>query len=74
MCIKIEYKATFPIFQAMIGTAGCKDELISDILLKTTTQRFTSIGQLTKTYIQLFCADTECPHEDLTRAMVDRDG
>ena len=41
----------------------CKDELISDILLWTTSHRRAKVGRPARTYIQQLCADTRCSLE-----------
>ena len=55
----------------MLGTAG--EVRINNILLKTSTHRYTNVGQLAKTDIHQLCANTDCCLEDLPRAMCDRD-
>ena len=50
-----------------------KDVLISDVLLSTPSHGRSSVGQLTRAYLQQFCTDTGCCLEDLPDAMDDRD-
>ena len=50
-----------------------KDELISDVLLWTTTYGQTKEGRPARTYIQQICEDTGCNPEDLPEAMNDRE-
>ena len=50
-----------------------KDELISDVLLWTPTYGRAKAGRPARTYILLFCDDTECSPEDLPEAMNDRE-
>ena len=47
----------------------CKNELINDILLWTPLHGRTSVGQPTRTHLQLLCMDTGCSLEDLLEAM-----
>ena len=49
-----------------------KDELISDVLLWTTTYGSAKAGWLARTYIQQLCEDTGCNPKDLPEAMNDR--
>ena len=50
-----------------------RDELISDVLLRTPTHGRTKAGRPARTYIQQLCEDTgSCP-EDLPEAMNDRE-
>ena len=49
-----------------------KDEFISDILLWTPSNRYASVGQLTRTYLQQLCMDTGFSLEDLPEVMDDR--
>ena len=42
-----------------------KEELISDVLLRTPAHRCASVGQQTRTYIQQLCTDTGCSLEEL---------
>ena len=51
-----------------------RDELISDILLSTPSHEWAKAGRRARVYIQQLCANTGCSHEDLPRAMDDRDG
>ena len=51
-----------------------RDELISDILQWTPSQRRAKVGRPARTYIRQLCADTGCSLEDLPGAMDDRDG
>ena len=51
-----------------------KDEIISDILLWTSSHGQVKVGRPASTYIQQFCADTGCSLEDLPEAMDDREG
>ena len=51
-----------------------KVELISYILLWTSSHGQAKAGQPAKTYIQQLCADTGCSLEDLLGVMDDRDG
>ena len=50
-----------------------KDELISDVLLWTTTYGRAKAGRPARTYIQQLCEDTGCSPEDLLEAMNDRE-
>ena len=50
-----------------------KDELISDVLLRTSSHERANVGQPTQTYLQQLCKDTRCSLEDLLEAMDDRD-
>ena len=49
-----------------------KDELISDVLLWTTTHGQAKAGRPARTYIQQLCEDTGCSPEDLPEAMNNR--
>ena len=49
-----------------------RDELISDVLLWTTSYGWAKAGQPARTYIQQLGEDTECSPEDLPEAMNDR--
>ena len=49
-----------------------KDELISDVLLWTTTYGRSKAGRPARTYIQQLCEDTGCSLEGLPEAMNDR--
>ena len=51
----------------------CRDELIRDILLWTSTYGRTKAGRPARTYIQQLCKDTGCSSEDLPEAMNDRE-
>ena len=51
-----------------------KDELISDILLWTSSHGRAKAGRPARTYIQQFCSDTGYSLEDFPGAMDDRDG
>ena len=55
-------------------TEDSKDELISDVLLRTLTHEHTSVGRLAKTCSHQFYANTGCLLDHLHRAMTDRDG
>ena len=51
-----------------------RDELISDVLLRTPTYGRSKAGRPSRTYIQQLCEDTGCSHvEDLTEGMNDRE-
>ena len=50
-----------------------RDELISDVLLWTSTYGRAKAGRLARTYIQQLCEDTGCSPEDLPEAMNDRE-
>ena len=50
-----------------------RDELISDVLLWTTTYGRAKAGRPARTYIQQLCEDTGCSPEDLPEAMNDRE-
>ena len=50
-----------------------KDELMSNILLRTPSYWRAKVGRLTIPYIQQLCVDTGCSIENLPKAM-DRDG
>ena len=50
-----------------------KDELISDVLLWTTTYGRSKAGRPSRAYIQQLCEDTGCSPEDLPEAMNDRE-
>ena len=50
-----------------------RDELISDVLLWTSTYGRAKAGRPTWTYIQQLCEDTGCSPEDLPEAMNDRE-
>ena len=51
-----------------------KDELISDILLWSSTHRRASVGQWVRNYLHQLCADTGCFLEDLLWVMDNMDG
>ena len=50
-----------------------RDDLISDLLLCTTTYGRAKAGRPARTYIQQLCEDTGCSPEDLPEAMNDRE-
>ena len=50
-----------------------RDELIRDVLLWIPTHGRAKVGRPARTYIQQLCEDTGCCHEDLPRAMNDRE-
>ena len=50
-----------------------KDELVSDVLLWTSTYGQAKAGRPARTYIQQLCEDTGCNPEDLPEAMNDRE-
>ena len=50
-----------------------RDELISDVLLRTPTHGRANAGRPARTYIQQLCEDTGCSPEDLPEAMNDRE-
>ena len=50
-----------------------RDELISDVLLWTTTYGWAKAGRSARTYIQQLCEDTGCSPKDLPEAMNDRE-
>ena len=50
-----------------------KDKLLSDVVLWTPSHGHTSIGWLTRTYLQQICMDTGCSLEDLLEERNDRD-
>ena len=50
-----------------------RDELISDVLLRTPTYGRAKAGRPARTYIQQLCEDTGCSPEDLPEAMNDRE-
>ena len=50
-----------------------KDELISDVLLRTPAYGQAKAGRPARTYIQQLCEDTGCNPEDLPEAMNDRE-
>ena len=51
-----------------------RDELMSDVLLQTTTHRHTSVGRQAKTNIRQLCADTWRWLEDQPRWTIGTDG
>ena len=51
-----------------------KDELISDVLLWTSSHGWAKAVRPARTYIQQLCADSGCSLEDLTEAIDDREG
>ena len=51
-----------------------RDELISDVLLWTSSHGRAKAKRLTWTYIQQLCADMGCSPEDLPEAVDDREG
>ena len=46
-----------------------RDELISDVLLRTPSYGWAKAGRPARTYIRQLCADTGCSLEDLAEAM-----
>ena len=50
-----------------------RDELISDVLLWTSTHSRAKAGRPARTYNQQLCEDTGCSPEDLLEAMNDRE-
>ena len=50
-----------------------RDELISDVLLWTSTYSWAKAGRPARTYIQQLCEDTGCSPEDRPEAMNDRE-
>ena len=50
-----------------------RDELISDILQRTSSHGRTKAGRPARTYIQQLCADTGCSLEDLTEPTDNRE-
>ena len=50
-----------------------RNELVSDVLLWTPSQRRAKAGCPARTYIHQLCADTGCSPEDLPKAMDDRE-
>ena len=50
-----------------------RDELITDVLLWTSTYGRTKTGRPARTYIQQLCENARCSHEDLPEAMNDRE-
>ena len=51
-----------------------KDELVSDVLLRTPSHGRAKAGRPDRTYIHQLCADSGCNPEDLPEAMDDREG
>ena len=51
-----------------------RDDLISDVLLWTSSHWRAKTGRPARTYIQQRCADTGCSPEDLPETMGDREG
>ena len=54
-------------------TVKSRDELISDVLLRTPTYGQAKTGRPARTYIQQLCEDTGCSPEDLLEAMNSRE-
>ena len=50
-----------------------RDELISDVLLWTSSHDWAKAGRPAQTYIQQLCEDTRCSPEDLPEVMNDRE-
>ena len=50
-----------------------RDDLISDVLLRTPTYGRAKAGRPARTYIEQLCEDTGCSPEDLPEAMNDRE-
>ena len=50
-----------------------RDELISDVLLQTSSHGRAKAGRPVRTYIQQLCADTGCSPKDLLEAMDNRE-
>ena len=50
-----------------------KDKLRSNVLLWTSTHKYTSVGQLTKAYIHQLCSNTGCHLEDLPKTIANGD-
>ena len=50
-----------------------RDELISEVLLSTTSHGRAKAGRPAQTHIEQLCADTGCSPEDLLKAMYDRE-
>ena len=50
-----------------------KDEIVSDVLLRTPAYGQSKAGQPARTFIQQLCDDTGCNPEDLPEAMNDRE-
>ena len=51
-----------------------KDKLINNVLLRTPTHGYASVGQLARTYLHQLCGDAGSSLEDLPGVMDDRDG
>ena len=51
-----------------------RDELISDVLLWTSSHRRSKAGRTARTYIQQLCVDTGCSPEDQPEVMNDSEG
>ena len=51
-----------------------RDELISDVLLWTSSHGRAKAGRPARIYIQKLCVDTGCSPQDLLEAMDDREG
>ena len=51
---------------------GSKDELIGDVLPWTRSHGRTSVGRLTRNYLQQLCTKTGCSFKDLPETMEDR--
>ena len=51
-----------------------KDELISDVLLRTPSHGRVNVGRPARTYLQQLCTDTGCSLEEMPGAMDDREG
>ena len=59
----------------MRDTAGkVEDELMSDVLLWTSSHGRAKAGRVARIYTQLICADTGCIPEDMQEAMNNREG
>ena len=52
----------------------CRDDIISDVLLRTPSHGRANAGRPARTIIQHLCADTGWSLEDLPEAMDDREG
>ena len=61
-------------FRSLTHSWWSKDELISDVLIETSTHGRASVSQPVKTYIHQLWADTGCREEDLPGSMDDCDG
>ena len=51
-----------------------KNELLNSVLLRTLTQRQSSVDRPATSYIHQLSVDSGCCGEDLPRTMTDRDG